>query len=79
MLSIETLCVLKSTTRKEVKEYMKEENGKKDMSYIEKEKKDSEEILEILQKVPIEKKGEILGIVKGFALCAESAKVKEAM
>lgn len=42
--------------------------------FLEKEKKDSEEIIEILGKVPADRKGEVLGILKGFALCAEMEK-----
>lgn len=52
---------------------MKEEQKNTNSFYLEKEKKESEEILEILKKVPEERKGEVLGIVKGFALCTEMA------
>lgn len=44
---------------------------RKENTCLEQSKKDSEELLEILKKVPNERKGEVLGIVKGFALCAE--------
>lgn len=49
------------------------EKERKENTYLEQNKKDSEELLEILKKVPNERKGEVLGIVKGFALCAEKA------
>lgn len=48
-------------------------------SYVEREKRDSEELIEILERVPPERKSEVLGIVKGFALCAESHKTQEAV
>ena len=38
---------------------------------LEKKKSDATEFLEILDKVPEERKSEVLCIVKGFALCAE--------
>lgn len=41
-------------------------------TYVEKEKQDAAEFLETLKKVPDEKKGEILGILKGYALCVEA-------
>lgn len=41
-------------------------------TYVEREKQDVAEFLETLKKVPEEKKGEILGILKGYALCAET-------
>ena len=38
---------------------------------IEQKKKDSEELVEMLKKIPKERKTELLWMVKGFALCAE--------
>lgn len=40
---------------------------------LEQERKDSEELLEILKRVPENRKTEVLGIIKGYALCAENA------
>lgn len=48
-------------------------NERKENVYLEQSKKDSEELLEILKRIPDERKGEVLGIIKGFALCAEKA------
>lgn len=41
-------------------------------TYVEKTKKDAEEIIEVLKKVPEERKGEVLGIIRGYALAAET-------
>ena len=41
-------------------------------TYVEKTKRDAEEIIELLKKVPKERKGEVLGIVRGYALAAET-------
>lgn len=35
-------------------------------------RQDVKELIGILDKIPEERKGEVLGIVKGFALCAEN-------
>ena len=37
-----------------------------------KKRQDAKDLIGILDKIPEERKGEVLGIVKGFALCAES-------
>ena len=39
---------------------------------VEKKKDDAKELVAILIKIPEEKKGEVIGIVKGYALCAEN-------
>lgn len=39
---------------------------------VEKKKDDAKELVAILNKIPEEKKGEVIGIVKGYALCAEN-------
>ena len=41
-------------------------------AYVEETKKDAEEIIKLLEKVPKERKGEVLGIVKGYALATET-------
>lgn len=43
---------------------------------VEKKKDDAKELVAILNKIPEEKKGEVIGIVKGYALCAENQKVR---
>ena len=39
---------------------------------LSKKRQDAKELIGILEKIPEERKGEVLGIVKGFALCAEN-------
>lgn len=39
---------------------------------LEHKKEDAAELISILNKVPANRRGEVLGIVKGFALCTES-------
>ena len=39
---------------------------------LSKKKQDAKELIGILDKIPEERKNEVLGIVKGFALCAEN-------
>lgn len=39
---------------------------------LSKKRQDAKELIKILDKIPEERKGEVLGIVKGFALCAEN-------
>lgn len=39
-------------------------------TYIEKEKREAEELLEALKKIPPEDKGRVLGMVEGYALAA---------
>lgn len=39
---------------------------------LSKKRQDAKDLLEILDKIPEERKGEVLGIVRGFALCAEN-------
>lgn len=39
---------------------------------LSKKRQDAKELIGILDKIPEERKGEVLGIVKGFALCAEN-------
>ena len=41
-----------------------------------KKKDDAKELVAILNKIPEEKKGEVIGIVKGYALCAENQRVR---
>ena len=43
---------------------------------VEKKKDDAKELIAILNKIPEEKKGEVIGIVKGYALCAENQRVR---
>ena len=43
---------------------------------VEKKKDDAKELVAILNKIPEEKKGEVIGIVKGYALCAENQKAR---
>lgn len=43
---------------------------------VEKKKDDAKELVAILNKIPEEKKGEVIGIVKGYALCAENQRVR---
>lgn len=45
--------------------------------YLENKKEDAAELIDILNKVPEDRKKEVLGIVKGYALCAETEKEKE--
>lgn len=42
---------------------------------LSKERQDAKELIGLLDKIPDERKGEVLGIVKGFALCAEDGAV----
>ena len=49
-------------------------NGK--CKFICKKKDDAKELVAILNKIPEEKKGEVIGIVKGYALCAENQRVR---
>lgn len=39
---------------------------------LEHKKEDAAELIGILNKVPMDRKKEVLGIIKGYALCAES-------
>ena len=39
---------------------------------LSKEQQDAKELIRILNTIPDERKGEVLGIVKGYALCAEN-------
>lgn len=39
---------------------------------LSKKRQDAKELIGILDRIPEERKGEVLGIVKGFALCAEN-------
>ena len=39
---------------------------------LERKKEDAAELISILNKVPANRRGEVLGIVKGFALCTEN-------
>lgn len=45
---------------------------KYESSELKKKKNEAEELVQILAKIPKEKKTEAIGIIKGFALCAES-------
>lgn len=42
--------------------------------YLKNKKEDAAELISILDKVPEDRKKEVLGIVKGYALCAEQEK-----
>lgn len=42
------------------------------VSYIEEQKRDAEEIMDILKRVPEEEKKKVYGIIIGFALGVES-------
>lgn len=50
---------------------MAEDKKNTDKTFLERERKDSEEMIEILRKVPENRKREVFGIIRGFALCAE--------
>lgn len=39
---------------------------------LSKKRQDAKELIEILDKIPEERKAEVLCVVKGFALCAEN-------
>ena len=39
---------------------------------LSKKREDAKELIGLLDKIPEERKGEVLGIVKGYALCAEN-------
>ena len=39
---------------------------------LSKKREDAKELIGLLDRIPEERKGEVLGIVKGFALCAEN-------
>lgn len=39
---------------------------------LSKKRQDAKELIGILDKIPEERKGEVLGIVRGYALCAEN-------
>lgn len=45
---------------------------------LSKRKEDAKELIRILMAIPEDRKPEIIGIVKGFALCAESEKTRAA-
>ena len=49
---------------------------RKESKEIEKKKDDSKELISVLEKVPKERKAEVLGIIRGFALGAEQQKVR---
>lgn len=42
---------------------------------LSKKREDAKELIGLLDKIPEERKGEVLGIVKGYALCAENETV----
>lgn len=44
--------------------------------FIETQKKDAEEMIDLLRRVPVEKQGEVRGIITGFILGVESEAVK---
>lgn len=39
---------------------------------LSKKRQDAKKLIKILDKIPEERKGEVLGIVKSFTLCAEN-------
>lgn len=45
---------------------------KRSENALSKKRQDAKELIGILEKIPEDRKGEVLGIVRGFALCAES-------
>lgn len=45
---------------------------KGDKNVLSKKRQDAKELIEILDKIPEKRKREVLCIIKGFALCAES-------
>ena len=44
---------------------------------LDKTRKDAKELIAMIEKLPEDKKREVLGIVRGYALCAETEKDKE--
>lgn len=53
------------------------DKGKTNESYLEREKQDAREFLEVLKRIPSEDKGRALGMMEGFAIGVE--KKNEAM
>ena len=51
---------------------------KGDKNALSKKRQDAKELIGILDKIPEERKNEVLCIVKGFALCAENEADKKA-
>lgn len=49
-------------------------NNKVCIESIQKKKDDSKEFVELLKRVPPERKGEVLGLVTGFVICVENEK-----
>lgn len=39
---------------------------------LDKTRKDAKELIDMIEKLPEDKKREVLGIVRGYALCAET-------
>lgn len=48
------------------------DNNMQEKAFLEESRDDAAEFLETLKKVPENRKDEVLGILKGYALCAES-------
>lgn len=46
--------------------------NKESRNVLSKKRQDARELIEILDKIPEERKTEVLCVVKGFALCAEN-------
>lgn len=49
----------------------KEKRGENMTDTLEEKKDDAKELVDILARIPKERKREAIGIIKGFALCAE--------
>lgn len=49
----------------------KQERGENMTDTLEEKKDDAKELVDILARIPEERKREAIGIIKGFALCAE--------
>lgn len=47
---------------------------KNNRNALSEKRQDATELIRLLEKIPEDRKGEVLGIVRGFALCAENEK-----
>lgn len=45
-------------------------------SSLNKKRQDAKDLVRIIEKLPEDKKREVLGIIKGYALCSENEKKK---
>ena len=48
---------------------------KNNRNALSEKRQDATELIRLLETIPEDRKGEVLGIVRGFALCAENEKV----